>query len=100
RRYRPELRPLPRIALVDPQTMSGEQRRVYDDIVSGPRGTLVGPLRAALHSPELAEHWQRLGAHLRYHTSLPPRLADLAVLVPARRWTSDVEWYIHAQAAA
>lgn len=79
--------------------MSGEQRRVYDDILAGPRGTLVGPLRAALHSPELAERWQQLGAYLRYKTSLDLRLAELAILVTARRWSSQVEWHIHAQAA-
>jgi 4-carboxymuconolactone decarboxylase len=69
-------------------------------IVTGPRGTLVGPLRAALHSPELAEKWQQLGALLRFRTSLAPQLSELAILVTARRWSCQVEWYIHARAAA
>ena len=61
-----------RIPLPTPDDMTPEQRRVYDTIVTGPRGTLVGPLRAALHWPELAEKWQQLGELLRYRTSLPP----------------------------
>src|SRR2546421_8829864 len=80
--------------------MTTEQRRVYESIVNGPRGTLVGPLRAALHRPELADKWQQLGELLRYRTSLPPHISEIAVLVTARRWNSQVEWHMHAIAAA
>lgn len=75
--------------------MTPEQRRVYDAVVSGPRGRLRGPLRAALHNPELAERWQQLGALLRYRTSLAPRLSELAILVTARHWDCQFEWYAH-----
>lgn len=88
-----------RIPLPVPETMTPEQRRVYDAIVSGPRGRLVGPLRAALHRPELADKWQQLGAMLRFGTSLPPQLSELAILVTARHTQSNVEWHIHEQMA-
>ncbi|WP_332610143.1 carboxymuconolactone decarboxylase family protein [Achromobacter sp. ESBL13] len=88
-----------RIPLPSPDSMTDDQKRVYEKIVSGPRGRLVGPLRAALHSPELAERWQALGALLRFGTSLPPRVSELAIVVTARRWNSQIEWHIHAQAA-
>jgi 4-carboxymuconolactone decarboxylase len=90
---------LPRIPLVSPDAMTDDQRRVYQNIVTGPRQALVGPLRAALHNPELAERWQQLGEILRFRTSLPPRISELAILVVARRWNSQVEWYIHSEAA-
>jgi 4-carboxymuconolactone decarboxylase len=80
--------------------MTAEQRKVYDSIVKGPRGTLVGPLRAALHRPELADKWQQFGELLRYRTSLPPDISEIAILVTARRWLSQVEWHMHALAAA
>jgi 4-carboxymuconolactone decarboxylase len=89
-----------RIPFPTPDTMSEAQKQVYERIVSGPRGRLVGPLRAALHNPELAERWQAFGALLRYGTSLPPRVSELAIVVTARRWNSQIEWHIHAQAAA
>jgi 4-carboxymuconolactone decarboxylase len=89
-----------RISLPAPEAMTAEQRRVYDAIVKGPRGTLVGPLRAALHRPELADKWQQLGELLRYRTSLPPRISEIAVLVTARRWNCQVEWHMHSIAAA
>jgi 4-carboxymuconolactone decarboxylase len=68
--------------------------------VAGPRKAVVGPLRSALHNPELAERWQQLGALLRYGTSLSPRISELAILVTARHWNSQVEWHIHEQAAS
>ena len=90
---------MPRIPLPTPDVMTAEQRKVYDSIVKGPRGTLVGPLRAALHRPELADKWQQLGELLRYRTSLPPEISEIAVLVTARRWLSQVEWHMHSIAA-
>lgn len=75
--------------------MNPEQRAVHDKIVSGPRGRIQGPLRAALHNPELADKWQALGALLRYGTSLPPRLSEIAILVTGRACNSPFEWYAH-----
>jgi 4-carboxymuconolactone decarboxylase len=91
---------LARIPLPSPDDMTPEQRQVHDAIVKGPRGKLVGPLRAALHRPELAEKWQQLGELLRYRTSLPPQISEIAILVTARRWCCQVEWHVHAIAAA
>lgn len=88
-----------RIPLPGIEEMNDAQKAVYDKIVSGPRGTLVGPLRAALHNPPLADRWQALGQVLRYETSLPPELNELAILVAARHWNSELEWTIHAGAA-
>lgn len=84
-----------RISFPTPETMNTAQREVYDQIVSGPRRTLVGPLRAALHNPVLADRWQRLGQVLRFETSLPAHLNELAILVTARRWNARLEWAIH-----
>lgn len=89
----------PRIPLPGPDEMNGAQKAVYDKIIGGPRGTLVGPLRAALHNPALADRWQALGQVLRYETSLPRDLNELAILVTARHWNSELEWTIHAGAA-
>ena len=37
----------------------------------------------------------RLLDYLRFNTSLDRRLNELAILVQARLWTSQVEWYAH-----
>jgi 4-carboxymuconolactone decarboxylase len=75
--------------------MDPDQRRVYDKIVSGRRGKIQGPLRAALHSAELADRWQALGELLRYNTTLTPRQSELAILITGRACRSPFEWYAH-----
>ena len=89
----------PRIPLLDVEDMNAEQRRLHDSVVSGPRGQMIGPLRAAIHSPEMALAWSALGEFLRYRTCLPPRLNELAIIVTGRRWTAQVEWWVHVRAA-
>ena len=89
-----------RIPLPFPEEMSPEQRRVHDSVVAGPRGQVIGPLRAVIHSPDLAARWSALGEFLRFGTCLPKRLNELAIVVTGRRWSSQVEWWVHARVAA
>jgi 4-carboxymuconolactone decarboxylase len=84
-----------RITLPAPEHLDANQRRVYDKIVSGRRGKIQGPLRAALHNAELADRWQALGELLRYNTTLTPRQSELAILVTGRACRSPFEWYAH-----
>jgi len=86
---------MPRISLPSLETMTPEQRKVYDKIVTGKRGRIQGPLRAALHNPDLAERWSALGELLRYGTTLTPRQSELAILVTGRLCRSPFEWYAH-----
>ncbi|MCO6058457.1 carboxymuconolactone decarboxylase family protein [Pseudomonas sp. MOB-449] len=84
-----------RLSALDEAQMSDAQRAVLKDILSGPRGNLDGPFLAWIHSPELANQAQRLGAFCRYGTRLPLRLTELAILVTASWWQSQAEWQIH-----
>ena len=60
---------------------------------------MPAPYRPALHAPELADKWQQLGELLRYRTSLPTRLSELAVLVVARHHDCQYVWQAHAPVA-
>jgi 4-carboxymuconolactone decarboxylase len=82
-----------------PETMSPAQRKVHDAIVSGPRGVVQGPLKVWLNSAELASRAQELGAFCRYHTSLPKRLSELAIIVTGAHWKAGFEWFVHAPEA-
>jgi 4-carboxymuconolactone decarboxylase len=84
-----------RLPEFDADTASPRQRSVLASILSGPRGNLNGPFLGWIHSPELADHAQELGAFCRYRTGLPLRLSELAILVTAARWRSQAEWHIH-----
>src|ERR1700761_7048864 len=84
-----------RLPTFDVNHATSEQKAVLDEILSGPRGNLNGPFLGWIHSPELAQHAQRLGAFCRYRTGFPLRLSELAILVTAARWQSQAEWFIH-----
>jgi 4-carboxymuconolactone decarboxylase len=80
---------------LDPTALDEAQKRIWQEIASGPRGNVPPPLQIWLKSPALAENAQRLGAFARYGTSLPPRLSELAILMTARHWTAHYEWHHH-----
>ena len=76
-------------------TMTPRQREVAAAVSAGARGGLRGPFPAWLHSPEMADAFQRAGRFLRWETSLPVRLSELAILVTAARWKARYEWFAH-----
>ena len=80
--------------------MSAAQRAAHDAIAAGPRGRVEGPLAVWLHSADLAERAQALGAFCRFGSSLPPRLSELAILVVGAHWRAGFEWHVHAPIAA
>ncbi|MCA8888093.1 MAG: carboxymuconolactone decarboxylase family protein [Parvularculaceae bacterium] len=88
-----------RINFPEPENMSAKQRAVYDEILTGPRRQIVGPLRAWLISPELARRNSAVGEHLRFGDFMPERLKELAILITGRRYSSEVEWWVHAREA-
>lgn len=91
-----------------PGELSAEQRRLYDNIVSGPRGkgrqhfdltradgSLVGPFGAFLLTPRLGEALQELGTAIRFHSTLSARSRELAILTVASHWDSAFERSAH-----
>ena len=89
----------PRFPRLGAEAMTPRQREVAAQIAAGPRGEVRGPFLALIHHPELAQRLQQLGEQLRWGAKLPPRLVELAVLVTARRWTCQHEWFIHEKLA-
>ncbi len=84
-----------RFPVIPLDQMTPEQKSVANAILSGPRKTLNGPFNAWLRSPELADRLQKVGEYLRFNSSLPPRLNEFAILITARHWTSQYEWFAH-----
>ena len=82
-----------------PETMTPEQKAVAEKIMAGPRKGMRGPFSALLRSPELADCAQKLGEYVRFKTSIPPQLNELAILLTARHWTAQYEWYAHRRLA-
>src|SRR5271154_265448 len=89
----------PRFPPLEPEAMTPEQRAAADAIRSGPRGGLRGPFQAWLRSPELANRLQRVGEFVRFSSSVPARLNELAILITARAWDAQFEWWAHHRLA-
>lgn len=43
----------------------------------------------------LGDRLQKVGEYIRFNTSIPLRLNEFAILITARHWTSQYEWYAH-----
>ena len=87
----PRLKPLPE------SEMSEAQLKAAREFASGPRGRVNpnGPNFALLRSPQLMERSQKVGEYLRYNSSIPTRLNEFAILITARQWNAQMEWFAH-----
>lgn len=99
-----------RFPLIPPERLTEEQRAVVDAIRSGPRsklkssaasapGPIGGPFNVMLRSPGIGMLIQKLGEEIRFRSSIPPRLNEMAILVTARHHASQYEWYAHHKLA-
>ncbi len=81
-----------------PEAYTDDQKRIAEAITSS-RGSIRGPFGVWLHSPGLAEPAQAVGAHIRFRSTLPGNLRELAICTIARHWRANFEWYAHAPLA-
>jgi 4-carboxymuconolactone decarboxylase len=42
---------------------------------------------------------QQFGASMRFNQSMPRKLNEMAIIITARYWTAQYEWYAHKRAA-
>ena len=96
-----------RFPTLTPEQLTPEQQKLAQSLIAGPRGggdagpdavgkmLKRGPFNAYMRSPELGEALQKVGERVRFNTSLPLRLNEFAILITARHWTSQYEWYAH-----
>ena len=87
-----------RVADVAPEDMTVEQKRVYQEIGGVREGLVRGPFPIWLRNPEIADHANRLGNALRLGGKLDRRLFEIMVLVVARYWSAQYEWFVHEKA--
>jgi 4-carboxymuconolactone decarboxylase len=90
--------PPSRLPSIPEHKFTPAQRALIDSIRSGPRGQfkMSGPFYCYLHAPAFGELAQKLGAHCRFGTGIPPRLSEFAILATAQHWKSQYEWAAHA----
>ena len=80
--------------------MTPAQKTMMDHLVSGERRGAGGPFNVLLRSPEMGDLVQQFGASMRFHSSLPRKLNEMAIIITARQWMAQYEWNAHRTAAA
>lgn len=80
--------------------LTPEQKTMAEHVMGGERGSLNGPFNVYLRSPEMGDLAQKLGAYTRFHTSVPKKLNELAIIITARFWNAQYEWLAHRKNAA
>jgi 4-carboxymuconolactone decarboxylase len=75
--------------------LDAQQRPLGEQIMKVSSVGLSGPYNLMLRSPAMGERLFMLLDYLRFHTSVPRRLNEFAILIQGRLWTSQVEWRAH-----
>ncbi|HLH31736.1 MAG TPA: carboxymuconolactone decarboxylase family protein [Terriglobia bacterium] len=80
--------------------MTPAQKTMMDHLAAGERRGAGGPFNVLLRSPEMGDLVQQFGASMRFHSSLPRKLNEMAIIITARQWMAQYEWNAHRNAAA
>lgn len=79
--------------------MTPAQKTMVEHLLQGERRGTNGPFNVLLRSPEMGDLAQQFGASMRFHSSMPRKLNEMAIILTARHWTAQYEWYAHKRAA-
>ena len=90
-----------RVPYVERDQLDAEGQEIYDRIRLDRNAPKVGfQFRALLNSPKATSYLTSMGTQLRFKSAMPEDLKELAIILVAREWNSDIEWTGHAALAA
>ncbi len=75
--------------------LNPEQQAVASEVLKQSSAGLGGPYGMLIKSPELLKRYLQMTEYLRQKTSLPHRLNEIAILLEARLWDAQYEWWAH-----
>jgi 4-carboxymuconolactone decarboxylase len=89
----------PRFPMLTFEHLNAYQKPLGEQILKVSSVGLGGPYNPLLRSPVLGQRMFDLLYYLRWNSSLPLRLNEMAILITGRMWRSQVEWYAHGPLA-
>jgi 4-carboxymuconolactone decarboxylase len=66
-----------------------------DEFMASRKVPVFGPFEPLMHSPQVMNQARAMGDYLRYHSAIGNTLSELVILITAREWSQDYEWYVH-----
>jgi len=88
-----------RVPDLAPAEMTPDQRRIHDEIAAKRHGHVRGPFAIWLRTPAIADRANAFGNAIRVAGKLDKRLFELMVLIVARHWSAQYEWFAHEDQA-
>jgi 4-carboxymuconolactone decarboxylase len=85
----------PRFPKPTMEQLTPEQQAVAAEVLKQSSAGLGGPYGMLIKSPELLKRYLLMTDYLRQKTSLPHRLNEMAILLEARLWDAQYEWWAH-----
>jgi 4-carboxymuconolactone decarboxylase len=84
-----------RMPPIAPEQYSDAQKKAAAEFAGGRGYDVRGPFVPLLRSPEVMLRAKAMGDHLRFKSTLAPRLSEMIILITAREWTQQYEWVAH-----
>jgi 4-carboxymuconolactone decarboxylase len=84
-----------RLPTVAPENYTAEQKNAAAEFLAARKVPVFGPFEPLMHSPQVMNQARAMGDYLRYNSAIGNTLSELAILVSAREWSQDYEWYVH-----
>ena len=88
-----------RMPKIPADQLTDEQRKAIDEFRAKRGQEPGGPFIPLTRSPAVLNAATHLGAYLRYESDLPTVISELAIIITARRWSQNYEWYAHRKIA-
>ena len=88
-----------RVPAVNRDQLPEELKEAYDAVLEANNGRVSGPTSITVNSPEMARRRGHLTSYLRYETTIPQNLLELAIITTARAMDCKYVWNAHAPAA-
>lgn len=84
-----------RLPTIAPSNYDAEQKAAAQSFLETRKVPVFGPFEPLMYSPEVMTLARSMGDYLRYHSAIGNTLSEFAILITAREWTQDYEWFVH-----
>jgi 4-carboxymuconolactone decarboxylase len=88
-----------RLPAIPPENYTAEQQQAAEEFLAARKVAVFGPFQALMYSPQVMNQARALGDYLRFNSAIGNKLSEVVILVTAREWSQDYEWYLHGPIA-
>ena len=85
-----------RLPPIPPEKQTEAQKKAAAEFRVERTHEVFGPFVPLSRSPQLMINAAKMGTYLRFGNTLPRALSEFAIILQARRWSQEYEWYVHA----